>query len=155
PKRGDGRMSNLPTPEDVQEGITWAVRGYRLYRAIVDWFRSSPGSADPGQSEGEVTGGPDQSSPPGGTNANDPEQPPTAPGPPSSPPKPAEPLPGILVIGPGGTGKTTLARLLSGDRPADPLELPGEYVESMQIERYEVENPSAEVIVPPGQHRHR
>lgn len=75
---------------------------------------------------------------------------------PQSNPQPVEDSrPGILIIGPGGTGKTTLARMLSGQWPSSPLEAAGEYVESLGIEEFEIENPPAKIVVPPGQHRHR
>jgi hypothetical protein len=56
--------------------------------------------------------------------------------------------PGILVIGPGGVGKTTLGRVLSGGL-ADSL---GRYDESLNVERFPLEdNPGVEIVVPPGQ----
>jgi hypothetical protein len=66
----------------------------------------------------------------------------------------AEPA-GILIIGPGGTGKTTLARILSGEYDSF-LDRPGEFKESINIERYKLgEEPETEVVVPPGQHHRR
>ncbi len=60
----------------------------------------------------------------------------------------------ILIIGPGGVGKTTFAQLFSGKYDS-PLEVPGVYEESIDLERYTLEDdPSIELIVPPGQ-RHR
>lgn len=65
----------------------------------------------------------------------------------------AEPR-GILIIGPGGTGKTTLARILSGDVNWL-LDSPWEYQESHNVESFSLlDDPAVELIVPPGQ-RHR
>jgi hypothetical protein len=59
--------------------------------------------------------------------------------------------PGILILGPGGTGKTTLARLLSGDVDLL-LDPPGTYQASVGMERYELlGTPTVEIVVPPGQ----
>src|SRR5438270_373853 len=62
--------------------------------------------------------------------------------------------PGILILGPGGTGKTTLARLLTGEVNwlLDP---PGVYEDSIDTERYRLPGAGeVEVVVPPGQ-KHR
>lgn len=63
--------------------------------------------------------------------------------------------PGILIIGPGGTGKTTLAKLLAGEYNGL-LDSFGEYAESLDIERYSLkEDSEIEVVVPPGQEHRR
>ncbi len=58
---------------------------------------------------------------------------------------------GILILGPGGTGKTTLARLLSGQ--LDWLDdQPGRYRESVDLEFFTLtDDPDVEVVVAPGQ----
>jgi hypothetical protein len=66
-----------------------------------------------------------------------------------------EPRPGILILGPGGVGKTTLGRLLAGEYNLL-LDPPGQYSESLDIERYSLkEAPDVEVVVAPGQHHRR
>jgi hypothetical protein len=61
---------------------------------------------------------------------------------------------GILVIGPGGTGKTTLARILSGDANWL-IDSPWEYRESHNTELYSLlDDPGVQIVVPPGQ-KHR
>lgn len=61
--------------------------------------------------------------------------------------------PGVLILGPGGTGKTTLARLLSGG--GDLLDPPQTYEGSVGQEKYSLSDaPRAEIVVPPGQ-KHR
>jgi len=64
--------------------------------------------------------------------------------------------PGILVLGPGGGGKSTLAMLLSKDDYNPLYDLPEGYKESVEIERCRLPGQvPAEVIVPPGQPERR
>jgi len=68
--------------------------------------------------------------------------------------KPA-PTPGILIFGPGGSGKTTLSKILSEpiDWLADP---PGLYTESIGTERVKLADaPNVEIVIPPGQQARR
>lgn len=59
--------------------------------------------------------------------------------------------PGILIFGPGGSGKSTLSKVLS--EPIDWLvDPPGLYKESIGTERVKLKDvPSVEIVVPPGQ----
>src|SRR4051812_14458132 len=62
---------------------------------------------------------------------------------------------GILILGSGGVGKTTLGKLLSGDYDLL-FDLPGNYEESLNIERYSLKDPpEVEIVVPPGQQHRR
>lgn len=72
----------------------------------------------------------------------------------AEPPIP-EPRPGILVIGPGGTGKSVLCRLLAGEWNWL-LDDPWEYRESLDNEHYRLsDDPAVEIVVPPGQFHRR
>jgi hypothetical protein len=64
--------------------------------------------------------------------------------------------PGILILGTGGAGKSTLARLLSDEDYNPLLSLPGEYKESIGVESYSLNDDSGvEIVVPPGQLQRR
>jgi GTPase SAR1 family protein len=67
-----------------------------------------------------------------------------------------EKSPGILILGTGGAGKSTLARLLSDEDYNPLLSLPGEYKESIGVETYSLNDDSGvEIVVPPGQRQRR
>ncbi len=75
---------------------------------------------------------------------------------PAEPGQPTEPSPGILIIGPGGTGKTTLAKLLSGQMGGWVFGDAWKYAESYTEEHYTlVDDPGVEIVVPPGQDSRR
>lgn len=62
--------------------------------------------------------------------------------------------PGILVIGPGGVGKSTFAKIVCGDY--DPLlDDLAKYDESLVLETYRLSDPHVEIVVPPGQQHRR
>lgn len=67
----------------------------------------------------------------------------------------SDPNRGILIIGPGGAGKSTLARILSGE--FDWLtDNPWEYRESFSVEEYQLsDDPKIGIVVPPGQQPRR
>jgi hypothetical protein len=64
--------------------------------------------------------------------------------------------PGILVIGPGRTGKTTLARLLTGENDHPLSAEPWVYRENLTKEKFRLsDDPATEFEVFPGQDAHR
>ncbi|MCI0741817.1 MAG: hypothetical protein L0Y72_22515 [Gemmataceae bacterium] len=72
--------------------------------------------------------------------------------------KPTVPAPGILILGPGGVGKTTLGAFLAGKEERSPFASPAVYNESVSVERYTLkreDGPEAIIVVPPGQEHRR
>jgi hypothetical protein len=66
-----------------------------------------------------------------------------------------KPKPGILILGSGGAGKTTLGKLLAGEFDFL-VDEPGAYNESIGIESYTLKDaPNVEIVVPPGQQHRR
>jgi nucleoside phosphorylase len=66
--------------------------------------------------------------------------------------------PGILILGPGGVGKTTLGTFLSGNEDRSPFAPPPVYNESASVEKYALKRdsgPEAMILVPPGQEHRR
>jgi energy-coupling factor transporter ATP-binding protein EcfA2 len=67
----------------------------------------------------------------------------------------SDPGRGILIIGAGGVGKSTLARILSGDFNWL-LDEPWRYKEDFGIEEFALkDDPKTNIVVPPGQARRR
>ena len=59
----------------------------------------------------------------------------------------------VLIIGPGGVGKTTLGRFLSGQQGDGES---GSYVESICTEEFQLDdNAAVQVVIPPGQTHRR
>ncbi len=73
----------------------------------------------------------------------------------ATPPVPAS---RVLILGPGGVGKTTLGTFLSGNEDRSPFAAPPAYNESVVVERYALKReggPEAMILVPPGQPHRR
>jgi len=65
---------------------------------------------------------------------------------------------GILILGPGGVGKTTLGSILSGKEERSPLVPPPVYNESITLEQFQFlreDGTEAIILVPPGQEHRR
>jgi nucleoside phosphorylase len=85
-------------------------------------------------------------------------RPSAVPAPPAYVEKPPVPAPAILILGPGGVGKTTLGTFLSGNEDRSPFAAPPVYNESVSVERYALKReagPEALILVPPGQEHRR
>ena len=70
----------------------------------------------------------------------------------------APPVRPILLLGPGGVGKSTFGRLIAGGGflPSDLPEEGADYRESINVETYRfADDPDAAVVVPPGQPHRR
>jgi hypothetical protein len=70
------------------------------------------------------------------------------------------PAPGshVLILGPGGVGKTTLGTFLSGKEDRSPFAAPPAYNESVEVDQYALKQeggPEAMIVVPPGQEHRR
>jgi hypothetical protein len=60
---------------------------------------------------------------------------------------------GVLIIGPGGVGKTTLGQFLSGQEDKAPS---GSYVESVSTEEFKLaDDVAVQIVIPPGQAHRR
>jgi Rad17 P-loop domain len=69
---------------------------------------------------------------------------------------PESPQRGILIIGPGGVGKTTIARILAGDVDGALTDATGKYKESLSVEKFGLDDdPDIGIVVPPGQEHRR
>ncbi len=62
----------------------------------------------------------------------------------------------ILILGPGGVGKSTVARMLAGDFEDILTDAPGYYKESLNLEKFHLNDDSnIGIVVAPGQEYHR
>lgn len=69
-------------------------------------------------------------------------------------PQDSSSIPELLIIGPGGVGKSLLASFLADDF-SQLAEGRADYTESLRVEEFHLTEPGAAIIVPPGQKRHR